>query len=122
MGRIRRLQQQQDNRPTGPMILLCPLCQREIPPGQRDAHHLIPKSKGGKHTEFLHRICHRQIHALFSEIRLARQLNTVEALLEQAEIVRFVQWVRDKPNDFYLRTRKSQKPPNQHVTVFSHHD
>ena len=38
---------------------VCPLCGREIPINEHDAHHLIPKSKGGRKTEFLHRICHR---------------------------------------------------------------
>ena len=33
----------------------CPLCERSIPPSQRDAHHLVPKSHGGKHTVVLHR-------------------------------------------------------------------
>jgi hypothetical protein len=28
---------------------------------QRDAHHLVPKSRGGTETVWLHRICHRQI-------------------------------------------------------------
>ena len=34
----------------------------------------------------LHRICHRQIHALFSETELARQYNTAEALLAHPEV------------------------------------
>jgi len=29
---------------------LCPICNRNIPASQKDAHHLIPKSKGGKST------------------------------------------------------------------------
>ena len=51
--------------------VVCPICDRPIPDSQKDAHHLIPKSKGGKTTEYLHRICHRQIHALFTETELA---------------------------------------------------
>ena len=31
--------------------LVCPLCERPIPESQKDAHHLVPKSKGGRHTE-----------------------------------------------------------------------
>ena len=44
--------------------LICPLCERAIPPPQRDAHHLVPMSQEGRHTEFLHRVCHRQVRAL----------------------------------------------------------
>ena len=87
--------------------LACPLCGRPIPPSQKDAHHLIPKSKGGKATEYLHRICHRQIHALFTENELATHFNTVEALQNHPEMQRFIAWVRSKPNYFYEKVRKS---------------
>lgn len=88
---------------------VCPLCGRDIPASQRDAHHLIPKSKGGRVTQYLHRICHRQIHALFTESELARHYNTVEALIEHPEMRGFVKWVSGKPDDFYERVRKSQR-------------
>lgn len=87
--------------------LVCPICDRPIPQAQKDAHHLIPKSKGGKATEYLHRICHRQIHALFSETELATKLNTAEILKEHPDIEKFIKWVKNKPNSFYERTSKS---------------
>ena len=30
--------------------VFCPICERLIPESQKDAHHLVPKSKGGKTT------------------------------------------------------------------------
>jgi hypothetical protein len=92
-----------------PLELVCPLCERKIPRSQRDAHHLVPKSKGGRDTEYLHRICHRQIHALFTETELAKQFNSVVALLTDPDIAVFVAWVKTKPNDFMEQTRKSQR-------------
>lgn len=89
--------------------LTCPLCEREIPTAQRDAHHLIPKSKGGRETHFLHRICHRQIHALFTEKELAINYNNVEKLLSHPEIISFVAWIKTKPNHLIERSRKSQR-------------
>lgn len=89
--------------------LVCPLCNRDIPTAQRDAHHLIPKSKGGHETEFLHRICHRQIHALFTEKELANTYNNVEILLSHPEMMTFVEWIKTKPNHFIERSRKSQR-------------
>ena len=89
--------------------LVCPICDRPIPTAQKDAHHFVPKSKGGKATEYLHRICHRQIHALFTETQLARELNTAEAIKEKAEMQKFIAWVQSKPNDFYQRSSKSQQ-------------
>jgi hypothetical protein len=109
-GRIRRqLLAERLQTPQEQPALMCPLCERVIPQTQKDAHHLVPKSKGGRHTEFLHRMCHRQVHALFTETELARQYSTVEALLAHPEMARFVAWVRGKPADFYERTRKSQR-------------
>ncbi len=78
----------------------CPLCEREIPPGQRDDHHVIPKVKGGREISKMHRICHRQIHALFSESELATQYSTAAALLAVPAVQKFVAWVRTKPLDY----------------------
>jgi hypothetical protein len=88
---------------------VCPICDRPIPDAQKDAHHLIPKSKGGKTTEYLHRICHRQIHALFTETELATQFNTAIALQKHPEMQRFIHWVKSKPNHFYEKSRKSTR-------------
>ena len=92
-----------------PEEVICPLCDRAIPKLQRDEHHLIPKSHGGRQTAVLHRICHRQIHAVFTETELARQYNSIELLKQQGEIVGFIAWVRLKPDDFFERTRKSRR-------------
>ena len=109
-GRIRRqLLAERLQTPQEQPALLCPLCERVIPNSQKEAHHLVPKSKGGRHTEFLHRMCHRQVHALFTETELARHYSTVEALLANPEVARFVAWMRGKPDDFDERTRKSQR-------------
>jgi len=88
---------------------LCGLCDRPIPPLLQDAHHLIPKSHGGKKTVLLHRICHRQIHAIFSETELARRLNSLECLRASEELQSFIKWVRSKPDDFSERTSKSHR-------------
>jgi hypothetical protein len=80
-----------------------------IPSGQRDAHHLVPKSKGGRQTTFMHRVCHRQIHAVLTETELARQYASVEALLAHPELKVFVSWIKTKPDDFFVSTRKSAR-------------
>lgn len=87
----------------------CPLCERAIPASQRDEHHLVPKCKGGRQTQYLHRVCHRQVHALLTETELARQYATVEALLQHPELQTFIAWVKTKPDDFFVRTRKSSR-------------
>ncbi len=109
-GRIRRkLLEAQIPLQTPPQPLVCPLCERVIPPGHEDAHHLIPKSKGGAHTRHLHRICHRQIHALLTETELARQYHSIEALRAHPPLAQFLAWIQGKPADFNERTRKSAR-------------
>jgi hypothetical protein len=92
-----------------PEDVICPLCDRAIPKPQRDEHHLIPKSHGGRKTAVLHRICHRQIHAVFTETELARQYHSIDLLKQQEEMAGFIAWVRLKPDDFFERTRKSRR-------------
>lgn len=112
-GRIRRQQAEADAAaravalPRSDGAVVCPLCGRPIPPTQRDAHHLVPKSRGGVRTVDLHRICHRQVHALFTEAQLARSYSDIDALRMHPAMARFLAWVRTKPNDFFERTRKS---------------
>ena len=84
----------------------CALCSRVVPQSQRDEHHMVPKLKGGTETKVMHRICHRQIHAIFSEAELSKRYNTIEALLEHEEIRKFVAWVSKKPDDFIERVKK----------------
>ena len=87
--------------------IVCPICNRIIPASQKDAHHLVPKSKGGKSTEYLHRICHKQIHALFNENELAKTFNTAESLKNHPDMEIFINWVKTKPDTFYEKTAKS---------------
>jgi len=93
--------------------VICPICGRNIPESQKDAHHLIPKSKGGKSFEYLHRICHKQIHALFKENELAKVLNTAESLRNHSDMQTFINWVKNKPDDFYERAAKSSRIKKQ---------
>ena len=56
--------------------------------------------------EFLHRIFHRQVHALLTEIELARQYGTVEALRQHPQLQTFVAWAKSEPENFFVRTHK----------------
>jgi len=77
----------------------CPLCNRELDK-TADLHHLVPKSKKGKETVRLHKVCHNKIHSLFDEKILDKHYNTIEKLLENDDIQRFVNWIKKKPIDY----------------------
>ncbi len=87
--------------------VICSHCGRFIPEGQRDEHHLVPKSRGGRETKTLHRICHRQLHAFFTEAELEKNYPTIDALLENEGVGKFVDWVKKKPPGFFDGTKRS---------------
>ena len=83
----------------------CWLCER--PFGRRiQWHHTVPKSKKGRSTVPVHPICHRTIHAHFTNAELARMDGDRAPLLANPDIAKFLRWLADKPPDFHAPTRK----------------
>ncbi len=72
----------------------CELCEREME--VLTVHHLIPKQKKGTHgpTIDICSACHRQVHTLFDNTRLAQELNTLEKLKAEPQMAKFLSWVR----------------------------
>lgn len=79
----------------------CPVCERELGTVNIDAHHLVPKTFGGKVTEPLHKICHRKLHSVFTEREMLHVYNNWETIRNDPEIIKFIKWVHKKPVDFY---------------------
>ena len=86
----------------------CWLCERPL--GRRvQQHHVVPKAKRGKATVPVHQICHRTIHARFTNAQLVRFGGAREPLLADEEITRFLRWIADKPPEFYAPTRRQRR-------------
>lgn len=87
----------------------CELCRRETPDLTR--HHLVPREEDGAGgpTAVVCGACHRQLHALFDNRVLARELDTVERLRAHPELARFVRWVRKQPAGRSIRVRPSRR-------------
>ncbi|MBD2021105.1 HNH endonuclease [Leptolyngbya sp. FACHB-36] len=87
---------------------VCELCERDV--AALTEHHLTPRQKTKrKHldpgpTIALCPACHRQIQVLFDHNRLARDLNTAEALKRDPQMQKFLAWV-------------SKQDPNKRVKV-----
>lgn len=83
------------------MSELCPICDRLLGTVNVDRHHLTPKCRGGKEQYFIHKICHRKIHATFTEKELEKKYHTWSELREHEEIKKFMLWVAKKPPEYY---------------------
>jgi len=94
----------------------CELCNR---PEKLTKHHLIPRTRHKnkkvkreidratvKSLVWLCKLCHRHLHAIFTEKELERQYNTLEQLKEHPEVCKFVNWVKDKPVGTSIKTKK----------------
>jgi hypothetical protein len=64
----------------------------------------MPKREGGREKRWVHRICHRKVHSLFSERELAQHYATPEALRAHPEMARFIRWLQGKHPEFWART------------------
>ena len=98
----------------------CELCGRMT---SLTRHHLIPKrvhrseSIRAKFTKEalnqriaeLCRGCHRDVHRTFKERELAVQFHSVALLCEHPDIQAFVDWIKDKPDDFSPRLSRRKR-------------
>ncbi|RPF72380.1 HNH endonuclease [Aurantiacibacter spongiae] len=86
-------------------VTTCWLCERAL--GRRvQHHHVVPKAKKGRVTVPVHPICHRTIHAHFTNAELARTQGKRAPLVAQPDVARFLDWIADKPPEFHAPTRR----------------
>jgi hypothetical protein len=84
--------------------LTCWLCERPFDT-LLQWHHPVPKAKKGKIKVPIHPICHKTIHANFTNNELARIGDDVAAIRARPGVEKFVAWVANKPADFDAPTR-----------------
>lgn len=84
---------------------ICWLCERPL--GRRvEWHHPVPRSKKGRGTVPVHPICHRTVHANFTNSELARIGDQVEDIRSYPAVAKFLTWIAGKPPDFHAPTRR----------------
>ena len=87
-------------------ILHCALCGRQVV--HLSKHHIIPKAEGGRETVGLCGACHATMHAFYTNGKLARELNTLDTIREQAVIQDYLKWVQKQP-DRRIRVAKRRQ-------------
>ena len=108
MPKRRAWEEEEEDEAAAPPPEPCWLCGRDL--GELiEWHHPVPKSKGGKARVAVHPICHRTIHAHFTNAELGRIGEDVQALRDHPEIAKFLTWVAGKPADFNAPTKKKER-------------
>jgi hypothetical protein len=72
-------------------------------------HHLKPVTFKSRTKEVhdpnnlirIHKMCHQKIHATLDEKELLRYYHTVDRILENEEMQKFVKWISKKPPEWY---------------------
>lgn len=83
----------------------CWLCGRDIG-SLIQWHHPVPKAKKGRGTVPVHPICHKTIHASFTNAELARIGDDAETVRSNPAVAKFVAWIASKPPDFDAPTKR----------------
>ena len=74
----------------------CRICKRAVLKQFLEKHHLVPKAKKGKEIILVCCDCGNQIHKLFSIKELTKQYNSLEKLLNNEKIQRWIEWIRKR--------------------------
>jgi len=86
----------------------CPVCTRDMIKGPSiNKHHFLPQSRGGRETEWIHRVCHSKIHATFTNKELEEEYHNPNKVRQHPEIIKFIKWLAKKPPDYYGKSKRS---------------
>jgi len=93
--------------------MTCELCKRDVE--RLTVHHLIPRQKTKRKkadpgpTINICSACHRQIHTLFDNTYLAKNLNTLEQLQQEPQMQQFLAWVKKQDPDKRVQVHRRTK-------------
>jgi 5-methylcytosine-specific restriction protein A len=87
-------------------MFICPLCDRAVI--YANAHHFVPRAKGGKETVDICIACHNTIHDLFTNNELRDVYNSLTSLKENQRFSKYLKWIKGKPAEFVpcFKTKK----------------
>lgn len=93
--------------------MICELCHRDVE--RLTVHHLIPRQKTKRQklepgeTINICYPCHKQIHTLFDNSHLAKELNSLDKLQNDAQIQKFLAWIRKQNSSKQVRVHRQRK-------------
>lgn len=89
--------------------MICDLCKRNV--NNLTKHHLIPKSRGGAKGDTIQLClsCKDMVHILIDNKQLEREYNTLEKLLSNEKIIKYVKWIYKQKKEKIPLARKKRK-------------
>lgn len=90
-------------------LLICSLCHRRVSQTYYEKHHLTPHCKKSNEFVGVCRDCADQVHKLFTNNELRDIYNSLESLLSNEKIQKWIKWIRKKPNEFGVCMKKLKK-------------
>ena len=109
IDRLAKRSKIQDGPPPPKLAVLevCELGHREA--NRFTVHHLVPRARGGKFgpKARLCPTCHRQLHAMFSEATLAKELSSIESLRANPEVSSYLKWARRQQGPASFKVRRA---------------
>ena len=101
---------------------ICSICKRETPINLSESHHLIPRGiasrnkyakmpqlERGRETIIVCGDCGNILHKLFTEKELGDNYNTLEKILANEQVQKWIGWIQKKPNDFNICMKTKKK-------------
>jgi hypothetical protein len=86
---------------------ICQICQRKAPDSYLENHHLIPGLKKGPTIKVCCG-CGDQLHHLYTNKELEKRFNTLEAILTDERVQKWVKWV-SKKSDFNICVKAKKR-------------
>lgn len=88
--------------------LRCPLCQRDVPKLLMERHHTKTKEVDRDATIPICNGCHKFIHALFTNKKVASELNTIDALLANERFANALKFIRKQSPTSKITVKKAR--------------
>ena len=72
---------------------------------------MVPKAEGGRFgpRAKLCATCHRQLHAMFTESTLARELDSIDAIRRNPEMRKYLKWASKQKGGASFRVRRANE-------------
>lgn len=87
--------------------MICSICKREGKDVYFEKHHLIPQSNSS--TINVCRQCGDQLHLMFDNQTLKRELNNIDNILSNEQVIKYVKWVKNKPIESHFSVAKKKR-------------